>query len=191
MATNIPEEKINWTLFQCWRNHEWNSFPGTFNILIKCLTKKCSLLPHFPRHFFHKKVPGKEGFVASALSKVIFLMIFKAPGILWMQQTLFSRHFLWVPGPRYFQYFHKKCLEKSVCCIHTIPGALNIFKKITWQKKILNIRTIPGTIKISIKSAWRRSVLCIRTFPSTFYIFKKSAWQKVPFTSTVHTYPGT
>ena len=30
---------------------------------------------------------------------------------------------------RYFQYFHKKCLEKSVCCIHTIPGALNIFKK--------------------------------------------------------------
>ena len=35
--------------------------PGTFNILTKCLTKKCSLLPHFPRHFFHKKCLEKKG----------------------------------------------------------------------------------------------------------------------------------
>ena len=35
--------------------------PGTFNISIKkCLAKKCSLLPHFPRHFFHKKCLEKK-----------------------------------------------------------------------------------------------------------------------------------
>ena len=72
--------------------HPLRTFPGTFNILIKkCLAKKCSLLPHFPRHFFHKKylekkcslhphyprhfqkcpekVPGKEVFFVSAHSQ--------------------------------------------------------------------------------------------------------------------------
>ena len=33
--------------------------------------------------------------VKNFFCQVIFLKIFKAPGIVWMQQTLFSRHFLW------------------------------------------------------------------------------------------------
>ena len=62
---------------------------------------------HFSQHFFHKKCLEKKG----------------------------SLHLHY---PRYFQYFHKKVpRKKSVCCIHTIPGALNIFKRIAWQKNFL------------------------------------------------------
>ena len=62
-------------------------------LIKKCLAKKCSSLPHFPRHFFHKKcleksvrcnrtipdtfnisiqkLPGKKKFFSSALSQAL------------------------------------------------------------------------------------------------------------------------
>ena len=41
--------------------HPLRTFPGTFSIVMKkCLAKKCSSLPHFPRHFFHKKCLEKS-----------------------------------------------------------------------------------------------------------------------------------
>ena len=117
--------------------HPLRTFPGTFNILIKkCLAKKCSSLPHFPRHFFHKKCLEKSVRCNRTIPDTFNISIQKLPG----KKISFHPHF-----PRHFQNVHKKCLAKK-CSLHLhVLRHILYFQKKCLAKSVIYFRTYPGT----------------------------------------------
>ena len=118
--------------------HPLRTFPGTFNILIKkCLAKKCSSLPHFPRHFFHKKCLEKKCSLQPHYPRHFQYFHTK---IAWQKKNSFHPHF-----PRHFQNVHKKCLAKK-CSLHPhVPRHILYFQKKCLAKSVIYFRTSPGT----------------------------------------------
>ena len=102
MPGELTTEKNVKCLGKC--GSKWHFLPGTFFENIKCAwehadAKNTSSPGTFYGHF---ESAWDSADVKKFFCQAILLKIFKAPGIVWMQQTLFSRHFfmeiLKVPG---------------------------------------------------------------------------------------------
>ena len=93
-------------------------------------------------------MPGKEGFVASALSKVIFLKIFKAPGIVWMQRTLL---------------FQALLMEK-------VQGKMRK-RRTFFVRHFIKILKVPGKVRMQKKHFFGRHFAEVQ---DTFFTYYKS-----------------